>query len=168
MSESVLLHVCWYVDMCLTCDGGLSRGRLSPLSNAPHAFVLLPTDCDIQLLFRRDQPPSIPPPPPSRTLNPSTYPLIAHSRLLWFDKGAHDPFVLNLVILTGKSLVSAQNWHLNELMNLDVEFKLVKNPQMQLSRADRLDARVPYLLFFWALLKRAIGVVRKFIFSCLL
>lgn len=71
--DCVLLHVCLYVDTCLTCDGGLSRGGLLSSLNdalcagsAPH-WPWYP----VAIQFRPTS--SCIPPPASRTLNPWTY-----------------------------------------------------------------------------------------------
>lgn len=71
--DCVLLHVCLYVDTCLTCDGGLSRGGLLFSLNdalragsAPH-WPWYP----VAIQFRPTS--SCIPPPPSRTLNPWIY-----------------------------------------------------------------------------------------------
>lgn len=68
-----LLHVCLYVDTCLTCDGGLPRGGLLSSLNdalragsAPH-WPWYP----VAIQFRPTS--SCIPPPSSRTLNPWTY-----------------------------------------------------------------------------------------------
>lgn len=71
--SSACVFICRHVSNVMAV---YQEAASSPLNNAPHAFVLLPTDRDIQLLFRRAQPPAITPflpPPPSWTLNPTTY-----------------------------------------------------------------------------------------------